>query len=152
MKNEILSIHLQRTIAVLSDKQTGLMPAVATVLPHSRYQFCQAHYLRNLAETLAEADAAFKVALRKTVRQQVGALIRQEPRPAPGRAGVLTVTGLLPRPLGAQPVPTAPDSQRQAPSASLRAPTPAADEISTHLFRHNPAHLLMLSVRSIGSS
>jgi len=34
-----------------------LVPAVATVLPHSRYQFCQAHYLRNLAAPLAEADA-----------------------------------------------------------------------------------------------
>jgi transposase-like protein len=45
---------------VLSDKQTGLVPAVATVVPHSRHQFCQAHYLRHLAEPLAEADAAFK--------------------------------------------------------------------------------------------
>ena len=92
--------HLEWPIlAVLSDKQTGLVPAVATVLPNSRYQFCQAHYLRNLAEPLAEADAAFKGALRKTVRQQVGDLIRQEPRTAPGHAGVLTVTGLLPSPL-----------------------------------------------------
>src|SRR6266481_4399286 len=139
--------HLEWPIlAVLSDKQTGLVPAVATVLPHSRYQFCQAHYLRNLAAPLAEADAAFKMALRKTVREQVGALIRQEPRPAPGRAGVLTVTGLLPSPLGAQQVPTAPDSQRQAPSASLRAPTPAADEIITHLFRHT-RYLLTLNGR-----
>jgi transposase-like protein len=35
------------------------MPAVTKVLPESRYQFCQAHYLRNLAAPLAEADAAF---------------------------------------------------------------------------------------------
>jgi len=36
--------HLEWPIlAVLSDKQTGLVPAVTTVLPHSRYQFCQAH-------------------------------------------------------------------------------------------------------------
>src|SRR6266404_411129 len=139
--------HLEWPIlAVLSDKQTGLVPAVATVLPHSRYQFCQAHYLRNLAEPLAEADAAFKVALRKTVRQQVGALIRQEPRPAPGRAGVLTVTGLLPSPLGAQQVHPTPASQRQAPCASRRAPTPAADEIITHLFRHT-RYLLTLKGR-----
>src|SRR4029453_13955650 len=53
--------HLEWPIlAVLSDQQTGLVPAVTTVLPHSRYQFCQAHYLRHLAEPLAEADAAFK--------------------------------------------------------------------------------------------
>jgi hypothetical protein len=32
-----------------SSKQTGLVPAVATVLPHSRHQFYQAHYLRYLA-------------------------------------------------------------------------------------------------------
>jgi hypothetical protein len=28
-------------LAVLSDKQTGLVPAVATVWPNSRHQFCQ---------------------------------------------------------------------------------------------------------------
>src|SRR4029453_11148428 len=76
--------HLEWPIlAVLSDKQTGLVPAVATVLPHSRYQFCQAHYLRNLAEPLAEADAACKRELRQTVRAQVGDMLRQEPRTAP---------------------------------------------------------------------
>src|SRR5207302_2288164 len=48
-------------LAVLSDKPTGLMPAVTQVLPTSRSQFCQAQYLRNLAEPLAEADAACKV-------------------------------------------------------------------------------------------
>src|SRR5438093_7678026 len=89
--------HLEWPIlAVVSDKQKGLVPAVATVLPHSRYQFCQAHYLRNLAEPLAEVDAAFKVELRQTVREQIGDLIRQEPHTAPGHAGVLTVTGLFP--------------------------------------------------------
>src|SRR5713226_5841241 len=83
--------HLEWPIlAVLSDKQKGLVPAVATVLPNSRYQFCQAHYLRNLAEPLAEADAAFKGELRKTVREQVGDLIRQDPRTASGHTGVLT--------------------------------------------------------------
>jgi hypothetical protein len=125
---------------VLSDKQTGLMPAVATVLPHSRYQFCQAHYLRNLAEPLAEADAAFKVARRKTVREQVGALIRQEPRTAPGHAGVLTVTGLLPRPL-AQP--TAPASQSPTPRDTRTAPEPKADEVLTQLFRHTRSLLTL---------
>jgi len=81
-------------LAILSATQTGLVPAVATVFPNSCSQFCQAHYLRNLAEPLAEADGPLKGDLRKTVRQQVGALIRQEPRPASGHAGVLTVTGL----------------------------------------------------------
>ena len=114
--------HLEWPIlAVLSDKQTGLVPAVATVLPHSRHQFCQAHYLRNLAEPLAEADAAFKGALRKTVRAQVGDVIRQEPRTASGHPGVLTVTGLLPSPL-AQP--TAPASHSPTPRDTRTVPSP----------------------------
>ena len=83
---------------MLSDKQT-FVPAVATALPNSRHQFCQAHYLRNLAEPLAAADAAFKGELRKTVRQHVGALLRQEARKPPDHTGVLTMTGLLPSPV-----------------------------------------------------
>jgi Transposase, Mutator family len=130
-------------LAVLSDKQTGLVPAVATVLPNSRYQFCQAHYLRNLAEPLAEADAAFKVALRKTVREQVGDVLRQEPRTAPGHAGVLTVTGLLPSPL-AQPTGSA--SHSPTPRDTRIAPEPAADKVLTPLFRHT-RYLLTLKGR-----
>ena len=34
-------------LAILSDKQTGLVPAVASVFPKRPHQFCQAHYLRN---------------------------------------------------------------------------------------------------------
>jgi hypothetical protein len=94
-------------LAVLSDKQKGLVPAVAAVLPHSQHQFCQGHYLKNLAEPLAEADEAFKVELRKAIRQEVGAMIRPEkPADAP-EAGVLTVTGLLPSPLAVEDAPTA---------------------------------------------
>jgi hypothetical protein len=136
--------HLEWPIlAVLSDKQTGLVPAVATVLPHSRYQFCQAHYLRNLAEPLAEVDAAFKGELRKTVRPQVGDLLRQEPCTAPGPAGVLTVTGLLPSPLTK---PTALASHRPTPRATCTMPAPEADEVITQLFRHT-RYLLTLKGR-----
>jgi hypothetical protein len=139
--------HLEWPIlAVLSDKQTGLVPAVATVLPASRYQFCQAHYLRNLAEPLAAADAAFKGELRQTVRQQVGDVIRQEPRTGPGHASVLTVTGLLPSRLSPQKEPTAPDAYRQAPSASPTASAREAEEVITQLFRHT-RYLLTLKGR-----
>ena len=94
-------------LAVLSDKQKGLLPAVDKVLPHSQHQFCQGHYLQNLAEPLAEADEAFKVELRKTIRQEVGDLIRAE-KPADAPEGsVLTVTGLLPSPLAVEAPPTA---------------------------------------------
>jgi hypothetical protein len=113
---------------------------VATVLPPSRHQCCQAHYLRNLAEPLAEADAAFKVELRQTVRGQVGALIRQEPCTASSQAGVLTVTGLLPRPLAK---PTAPASQSPPPRGTPTAPESAADEVLTPLFRHTRSLLTL---------
>jgi Transposase, Mutator family len=136
--------HLEWPIlAVLSDKQKGLVPAVATVFPNSRYQFCQAHYLRNLAEPLAEADAALKGELRNTVRQQVGGLIRQEPHTVPGQAGVLTVTGLWPSPLAK---PTAPASQSPPPRDTLAAPASTADEVITQLFRHT-RYLLTLKGR-----
>ncbi len=136
--------HLEWPIlAVLSDKQTGLVPAVATVFPNSCYQFCQAHYLRNLAEPLAEADVALKGELRKTVRQQVGALIRQEPHTASGHAGVLTVTGLLPSPIERA---TAPASHSPSPRDTRTAPEAKADEVITHLFRHT-RYLLTLKGR-----
>jgi hypothetical protein len=129
-------------LAVLSDKQTGLMPAVRTVFPKSRYQFCQAHYLRNLAEPLAETDAAFKVNLRKAVRQQVGDLIRQEPGREPGQGGVLTVTGLLPSPIWTSDTSGVTGPQ----SPILRAPALEADAMVTQLFRHT-RYLLTLKGR-----
>jgi hypothetical protein len=136
--------HLEWPIlAVLSDKQTGLVPAVATVLPNSRHQFCRAHYLRNLAEPLAETDAAFKVALRQHVRQQVGDVIRQELQAAPGQAGVLTVTGLLPSPVEA---PKAPASQSPPSIVSSTALEPAAEEVITQLVHHT-RYLLTLKGR-----
>jgi hypothetical protein len=136
--------HLEWPIlAVLSDKQTGLAPAVATVLPKSRHQFCQAHYLRNLAEPLAEIDAAFKGDLRKSVRQQVGAWIRQEPQTAPGQAGVLTVTGLLPSPLKTS---AARVSQTPTSSDTPDAPASETHEVVTQLCRHT-RYLLTLKGR-----
>jgi Transposase, Mutator family len=136
--------HLEWPIlAVLSDKQTGLVPAVAAVLPHSRHQLCQAHYVRNLAEPLAEADAAFKGELRQRVRQHVGHLIRQEPRTEPGQAGVWTVTGLLPSPLKE---PQALVSHNPPPRVAPLAPEPDADEIVSQLLRHT-RYLLTLKGR-----
>ena len=133
-------------LAVLSDKQTGLMPAVTKVLPKSRYQVCQAHYLRNLAAPLAEADAAFKVDLRKAVRQQVGDLIRKEPQATPVPSGVLTVTGLVPSPIGPPPAPVAREAQSPPPSASPAATRSEADAIVTALLRHT-RYLLTLKGR-----
>src|SRR5215467_8298152 len=136
--------HLEWPIlAILSDKQTGLVPAVATALPHSRHQFCQAHYLRNLAEPLAAADAAFKRELRQTVREQMGDWLRQEPQRQPGHAGVLTVTGLLPSPVQES---TAPACHSPAPAASPTASTPEAEQVITQLV-HHMRYLLTLKGR-----
>lgn len=136
--------HLEWPIlAVLSDKQKGLVPAVATVLPQSHYQFCQAHYLRNLAEPLAEADAAFKMALRQSVRQQVGDVLRQDSRTEPDQAGVLTVTGLLPSALAKPPEP---GSQSPPSRDTSTAPESKADEVIPQLIRHT-RYLLTLKGR-----
>ena len=99
--------------------------------------------MRNLAEPLTAVDSAFKMERRKTVREHVGDVLRQEPRPAPGHAGVLTVTGLLPSPLEK---PTAP----AAPCAPLRdtlpVPEAEADEVIIQLVRHT-RYLLTLKGR-----
>jgi len=85
-----------RVTAVLSDKQSGLLPAVAEVFPQAKHAFCQIHYLRNIALPLAEADEAMKVRLRQGIRESLGEWIRQE---KDEQQGVLTVTGLLPSPV-----------------------------------------------------
>jgi hypothetical protein len=85
-----------RVVAVISDKQRGLEPAVPAVFPHAKHGLCQSHYLKNAAAPVAEADEAMKVTLRKAVRDEVGDLIRREKVEKPG---VLTVTGLLPSPV-----------------------------------------------------
>jgi hypothetical protein len=82
-----------RVRAVLSDKQSGLLPAVAEVFPDTPHAFCQMHYLQNVALPLAEADEALKVRVRQEIRESLGEWIRQEKDEQPG---VLTVTGVLP--------------------------------------------------------
>lgn len=123
-------------LAILSDKQTGLRPALAKVLPKSRHQWCQAHYLRNLAEPLADTEAAFKADLRQAVRQHVGVLIRSDPHAEPSQAGVGSVTGLLP---------SAP-SVTQAPGTVALTPASTADEVVTQFFRRT-RYLLTLKGR-----
>lgn len=81
--------------AVLSDKQRGLVPAVAVVFPVAKHTWCQAHYLGNAAERVAEADEVMKITLRQCVREEIGEVIRQE---KVEQVGVLTITGGLPSP------------------------------------------------------
>jgi hypothetical protein len=127
-------------LAVLSDKQTGLLPAVATVLPQARHHFCHSHYLSNLAEPLAEADTMFKVALRKAVREEVGELIRTEKSPQTAPSNVLTVTGLLPDEPPALTEPATPPAETELSDAA------SAAEVVTHLLRYT-RYLLTLKGR-----
>jgi hypothetical protein len=88
-----------RVRAVLSDKQSGLLPAVAEVFPQAAHAFCQMHYLQNVALPLAEADEALKGRVRQEIRASLGEWIRPEKGEQPG---VLTVTGMLPSPVETQ--------------------------------------------------
>ena len=81
---------------VMSDKQRGLVPAVAEVFSSAKHSFCQLHYLGNAAEPISAADEAMKIELRQAVRQEIGVLIRQE---KVEKQGVLTVTGGIPSPV-----------------------------------------------------
>jgi hypothetical protein len=113
--------------AVLSDKQRGLLPAIASVLPHVPHQFCQSHYLRNLAEPLASADSALSVVLRQAVRLSLGPLLLRDQPPEPTLPGVLTMTGLLAAsPLVAEAAPAAHEPSRadaETPAATLMVPS-----------------------------
>lgn len=120
-------------LAVLSDKQNGLLGAVATVFPTARHHFCHTHYLRNLAEPWAEQDSAFNVTLRKAVRQAVGALLRTERLTPTTSANVLSVTGLLPNAPLTQA--TGDADCAEAASAPTAAPRPT-DAVVTQLCHH----------------
>jgi len=89
-----------RVRAILSDKQSALLPAVAEVFPETPHAFCQMHYLQNVALPLAEADEALKVRVRQEIRESLGEWIRQEKDEQPG---ILTVTEVLPSSLEEHP-------------------------------------------------
>lgn len=88
-------------VATLSDKQTGLLPALEQVFKHAQHSFCQVHYLSNAARPIAEADEQMKITLRKTVRAEIGELISPK---TPTKTGVLTITGMLPSPVVTEPL------------------------------------------------
>lgn len=102
-------------VATLSDKQTGLLPALEQCFPHARHSFCQVHYLSNAARPLAEADEQMKITLRKTVRAEIGELISPK---TPTKTGVLTITGMLPSPVATEPLGAEPDAAAAAPTVA----------------------------------
>jgi hypothetical protein len=136
-------------LAVLSDKQKGLPEAVTAVLPEARHHFCHSHYLKNLAEPLAEADSAFNVELRKAVRAEVGLLIRAEQASPTPQPTVLTVTGLLPDPPQTPPEPQGSSTEPVASDGAHALPPSdgaMADAVVTQLLRHT-RYLLTLKGR-----
>jgi hypothetical protein len=136
-------------LAVLSDKQKGLPGAVAAVFPGAYHHFCHSHYLKNLAEPLANADSAFNVELRKAVRAEVGLLIRAKQASPTPQPAVLTVTGLLPGPLQPPPDSESPTTQPVASDdahALLPSDDAVADAVVTQLLRHT-RYLLTLKGR-----
>jgi hypothetical protein len=126
-------------LGVLSDKQTGLEQAVARKFSESPHQWCQAHYLRNLASPLSDADTELKTQLRKAVREQLGEFIRRPVRADASAGGVLTVTGILGSPLPGGGV-------ALGASGEVGEPQGQVDEIIGHLLAHT-RYLLTLKGR-----
>ncbi|MCP4343657.1 MAG: hypothetical protein GY799_33470 [Desulfobulbaceae bacterium] len=105
--------------AILSDKQRGLVPAIAHVFTKEKHAYCHSHYLNNLAEPIADKDSEMKVSLRKMVRKEIGKIVREEAVEAPG---VLTVTGLVASPVedeSNQPIELDSDTRVKTEGASI---------------------------------
>ncbi len=130
--------------AILSDKQRGLGPALKTVFPEAKYAFCQAHYLSNIAEPVANVDETMKVILRKQVRQNVGAIIRPEQVEKPG---VLMVTGLLPSPVSQEQASTLKINVDEGLTTSQQTPLPQERDEIVATFKRRVRYLLTLKGR-----
>ena len=55
------------SIGIASDKERSLVPAIAAVFPNVPHQFCQTHFLKNVAEPLKEDDQELAGAAQETV-------------------------------------------------------------------------------------
>lgn len=64
-------------LATVSDKQRSLINALEKVWPHVPHQYCQAHYLSNAMTPVYEEDGHMKTQLRKQVRAEAGATMRE---------------------------------------------------------------------------
>ena len=84
---------------IISDKQVGLLPAISTIFPEAKHGLCHMHYLKNLADPVADVDQTMKVTLRNHINLHISELLHQEQIENPG---ILTVTGVLPTPIATQ--------------------------------------------------
>ena len=145
-------LELQLPIsAIVSDKQRGLVPAIASCFPATPHQFCQSHYLRNLAEPLARADTTLNVSLRHAVSRSLSALL-----PASAQANqttnVTTITGVLAQPLPAVLADSgdaadAGEAADASPAATSPAATSATGDMLVTQLLHRARYLLTLKGR-----
>jgi hypothetical protein len=130
-----------RVTALISDKQSALLPAVARVFPHSAHGFCQVHYFQNAAEPVAAADETMKKVLRQQVRADLGELLRPKTLE---NTGILTVTGLVPSPL--TPPPPTDTAEPPVPSAPPTVSDAEREQIVQDIL-HRVRYLLTLKGR-----
>jgi hypothetical protein len=125
-----------------AQRQANACAASPPSLPNSRQQFCQVHYLRNLAEPLAEADAAFKGSHAKLCASREAPCSGRHPRGHPPR-GCLDRDRPVAKPCGRTHSTGLPTPHT---SASPSASDPAAEQVITPLCRHT-RYLLTLKGR-----
>ena len=58
-------------VATVSDKQSSVRKALEEMWPDMPHQWCQPHYLGNLADPLYEQDRSLKTEMRQTIREEV---------------------------------------------------------------------------------
>jgi len=69
-------------IGIVTDKETGLVPAIERVFPGVPYQYCQTHFLKNCARPLADDLTALQTSVRRRADavREIGKLIASSER------------------------------------------------------------------------
>lgn len=64
--------HNTPVIAIVSDKESKNLAAARKVFPKARHQYCQVHYVGNLAEPVAKVDRELRNDVKEAMRGKVG--------------------------------------------------------------------------------
>lgn len=64
--------HNVHVVGIVSDKESKILAAVKQVFPKARHQYCQLHYVANLAKPLVKQDLELANEVRKEARGEVG--------------------------------------------------------------------------------
>jgi hypothetical protein len=65
-------LHKTPVIAVVSDKESKNLAAARTVFPKAQHQYCQVHYVGNLADPVAKVDRELRNDVKEAMRGKVG--------------------------------------------------------------------------------